>query len=549
MRQFLVFLLACSWAVPAWCAGLFTPDTGIVAMGRGGAFVATADDNSALYFNPAGLWQMDGLQVRGGMLGMLHPTCFTREGGADRYKLDDWGNPIGMSGDYETVQNENQWRPIPEASVSFGLENPDMTWALGLYAPLAPWLEYPEFGANRYRLTRLGLVQGNLALGWGWRLPGPMNWLAVGATFQVIALEMEQDFWASADLEAEGDGTNPEDPQWDIHTAFSAKQYIPYFNVGLMFIPSERVRIGVSIQPPYTFEGAGSVELHGTSGDRYLEQVKEDFGDLLGLAGIDLDTAPLNITGVDDDITVTTHQPAILKAGVAVQPVSWLDLELDGHFEFWSVAEAVVASEIDVPLEHCDDDGCQPLQDELQDRVSGGAIEIDPCDPALDLVDCSSLGNYRGSGGDGTYSIALNWKTSYGIRFGGEVQPFKSLGEQVGFRFGYAFESSAVPDETLSLMMIDNNKHLFGLGVSFRDTWLEVHVSYAFILHHTRTIGSDASVGMQTGLSGTAVNKVDAGTYCARDHLFGVNAAFNFSAMHKAAKARKLARTQGVQHF
>jgi len=547
MRQILVLLIVCSWAVSASAAGLFTPDTGIVAMGRGGAFVATADDNSALYYNPAGLWQMKGLQVRGGMLGMLHPTCFTREGGEGRYKLDGWGNPVGTAGSYETVHNENQWRPIPEGSISYGLEKLDMTWAIGLYAPLAPWLEYPEYGANRYRLTRLGLVQGNLAFGWGWRLPGPMDWLAVGATFQVVAIEMNQDFWASADLEAEGNGNNPEDPEWDIHTAFSAHQYIPFFNVGLMFIPSDRVRIGLSIQPPYTFEGEGSVELRGATGRHYLEQVKEDFSFLLEGAGIDLDTSPLMITGLDEDITVTTHQPAILKAGVAVQPASWIDLELDAHLEFWSVADAVVASDLNVPLEHCDEDGCHSLEQELTDRVSGGDMEINPCE--LGVVDCSTLGEYRGPDGSGTYVIEQNWKTSYGIRFGGEVRPFTSLGRRVGFRFGYGFESTAVPDETLSLMMIDNNKHLFGFGASFRDTWLEVHLSYAFVLHHTRTVGSDTSVGMQTGLAGTAVNVVDAGTYCARDHMFGVNAAFNFSAMHKAAKERKMARQRDVLHF
>ena len=209
-------------ATPAWGAGLFTPDTGIVAAGRAGAFIASADDNTALYYNPAGLHLMKGFQVRAGLMGLQNPVTFQRAGGEGRHKLDDTGAYLldgtggpDVGGTFGEVSNLDKFRPIPEWSISYGFENPDLTIAVGLYAPLAPWISYPLYGANRYRLTKLRLIQGNFAMGLGWRLPAPLDFIAIGGTFQIIYISMKQDFWASSDIENTTGSFNPEHPQWD----------------------------------------------------------------------------------------------------------------------------------------------------------------------------------------------------------------------------------------------------------------------------------------------------------------------------------------------
>jgi len=554
MRRFaVVSLISVLWAGSAMAAGLYTPDLGVKAMGRGGAFVATADDNSALYYNPAGLFQMDGFQINGGLLGHSHSTCFTRAGGDGRYKIspdgyyqmDTAGNLV-TDGSYAPAHNDPQFRPIPAASISYGFENPDLTIAFGLYAPLAPWVDYPnQWGANRYRLTRMTMLQGNFALGAGWRLPGKMNWLAIGGTFQIMTIGMQQDFYASADLEATGRNLNPEDAQWDVFTKFEAHQTRPFGNFGIMILPHDMIRIGVSFAPPYEFKGKGSVELSGEMGGRYLSQMEEEFGPLLELLEVDLEgfADPLLIHGTDDDITVTTNQPAVLKAGIAFQPAPWFDIEVNGHFEFWQVAEEILASDIDVPLNHCEGEDCVGLMEELQSRTD----PVDPCDETLGLVDCSALGNYRGSDGEGNHAMPQNWKNSAGIRIGGELQPYPG---RLGIRFGYAFEATAIPDETINITMIDNDKHLIGLGLSSYFEGFEFHITYAHIIRQSRTVGMDVSEGMMTGLAGTALNQVDAGTYCARDNFLGINVGFNFTEMHRKAKAKKAAaRASDTVHF
>src|SRR5262245_24244583 len=55
--------------------GFDLPDQDPFAIGRGMAFVATADNPSAIYYNPAGLTQLSGSNLRVGVYGLyLDPS-------------------------------------------------------------------------------------------------------------------------------------------------------------------------------------------------------------------------------------------------------------------------------------------------------------------------------------------------------------------------------------------------------------------------------------------------------------------------------------------
>ena len=62
----LVTSAAIALAFPALSHGLGTrlPDQDADAIARGSAFTATADNPSAIYYNPAGITQLEGLQSR-----------------------------------------------------------------------------------------------------------------------------------------------------------------------------------------------------------------------------------------------------------------------------------------------------------------------------------------------------------------------------------------------------------------------------------------------------------------------------------------------------
>ncbi len=58
-----VFLIVMLAAGTSFAAGFRLPEAGAKAMSMGFAFTAQADDPSAIYFNPAGLTQLEGEEL------------------------------------------------------------------------------------------------------------------------------------------------------------------------------------------------------------------------------------------------------------------------------------------------------------------------------------------------------------------------------------------------------------------------------------------------------------------------------------------------------
>ena len=64
--------------------GYLLPDQDAFATARGEAFVATADNASAIYYNPAGLTQLDGNNVRAGFY-EIYLSQLIRRGAAGNF--------------------------------------------------------------------------------------------------------------------------------------------------------------------------------------------------------------------------------------------------------------------------------------------------------------------------------------------------------------------------------------------------------------------------------------------------------------------------------
>src|SRR6516225_12111353 len=63
-------------------AGFDLPDQDAFVIGRGMAFVATADNPSAIYYNPAGITQLEGNNLRAGIYGIDLNQTFVPTNGA-----------------------------------------------------------------------------------------------------------------------------------------------------------------------------------------------------------------------------------------------------------------------------------------------------------------------------------------------------------------------------------------------------------------------------------------------------------------------------------
>ncbi len=100
------------------------------ASSRGEAFVATADNASAVYYNPAGLTQLKGQNVLGGVYGLhFEPT---------------YQAPAGSPNAGKTYHIENQDALAPQIFYAYGLENIPVTLGLGIYAPNGASVTWPQ---------------------------------------------------------------------------------------------------------------------------------------------------------------------------------------------------------------------------------------------------------------------------------------------------------------------------------------------------------------------------------------------------------------------
>ncbi|MCO4770491.1 MAG: outer membrane protein transport protein [Deltaproteobacteria bacterium] len=512
MRSFVLvlgLLLPCPSV--ALAGGLFTPDTGTVGLSRGGAWTARASDVAgALYYNPAGLWQVDG---------------WTVSGGVNLYSADRTFQRLGYAGGptYDLTAKRSHVRPHPEVGIAWGLPKPDLTFAIGLTSPLAPIQSFSPTGPGRYRIIEQVLEQGNIYFGAAFR---PIKYVSVGATFQIVAMTLTESFAAQADVLADSNAPNPENRDWDVLAEFSARAVAPQFNIGVMVMPTDWLRIGVSFDPPYRFAGTGTVDISGAiGGESGAVQV---FGD-----------GPIYVRG-EDDITLDVGLPGHLRFGLDVAPIPQLSFGLDAHFELWNGTGDITAGDIDMPLfyDNPDDDlAPEPLVDYLYRSgicPLGSVLGIDCGDASsLPAGAGSSLASYTGNGGE--VVVPASYRNTWSIRTGVEAKPHPG----VALRFGYLFESSAVGNETLSLTSLGGDKHMLAGGLSMRiganerdaRPVAEVSITYAHVWYPTRTVTPTQTRGSTLVLPGVPANPVDAGVYTADVNQVGLNVAFHFGAL------------------
>jgi long-chain fatty acid transport protein len=118
-----LFLGVATGPGPVFGLGIALPDQDAFATARGNAFVATANDPAAVFYNPAGISQLDGANFSLGAYGLVYN---------DRY-----------SGPAGSVNSKTQWSALPQVFSTFSLTNYNLTFGFGTYSPYGLRMEWP----------------------------------------------------------------------------------------------------------------------------------------------------------------------------------------------------------------------------------------------------------------------------------------------------------------------------------------------------------------------------------------------------------------------
>ena len=121
------------WSLSVWHAaanGFGLADQDAFATGRGDAVVATADNTSAIYYNPAGITQLTGNNLRGGLNSIFYQPSFQP--------------PSGRSNSGRTYYESDNFAYLPQLFYTYTAKGAPLSFGLGVYAPYGGSMRWPE---------------------------------------------------------------------------------------------------------------------------------------------------------------------------------------------------------------------------------------------------------------------------------------------------------------------------------------------------------------------------------------------------------------------
>jgi long-chain fatty acid transport protein len=292
-------------AQSAFAGGYYYSDSGIIATGRGGAWVAGADAQFAQQYNPAGLIRVDAPTLNVGWSGVSQSISFTRQSADGTFQ--------------DPVENGAPPFSIPEIGFATPLGE-KFAFAFGFTSPYAPSSSYPQDGPQRYSIVDSGIYYFSIGPSLAWR-PHPM--FTVGAGVQYQYLELGQSVAITM--------TGADSPAGDISVSARAFQrFIVNANAGVLFEPHDAVSVGLSVQPGLKFNtrGTGTLDFTGNAFAGLLDQ----------------------LVYTDEDVTLGGTLPWVVRTGVAVRPVPKLELEGAFVWQGWSSAKEIVIEGVDITV-------------------------------------------------------------------------------------------------------------------------------------------------------------------------------------------------------
>jgi long-chain fatty acid transport protein len=250
------------------------------ASARGEAFVATADNPSAIYYNPAGITQLEGNNFRGGIYGIYFDPTFSPSSDSPNS-----GN---------TYHIENKLAAAPNFFYAYTPQDFPLSFGLGVYAPYGGGMSWPE--DTGFRAVALSSSLQYVTL-------NPVLAFKVSPTFSIAAGLMVN--YANIELE-QGLRPFPQPPNF---FRFKGDGWSVGYNLGLLWQLHEKISLGASLRSSATVTFDGRTEFEQDS------------------AGIPFTSLPAH---------ASFEFPLTAVFGISYRPTPKWNLEFDADYTDWS---------------------------------------------------------------------------------------------------------------------------------------------------------------------------------------------------------------------
>jgi long-chain fatty acid transport protein len=265
--------------------GFGLADQDAFATGRGDAVVATADNPSAIFYNPAGIAQLTGNNFRSGLDSIYYEPSFEP--------------PSGARNSGRTYYSSDNFAYIPQLFYSFTAKGAPLSFGLGIYAPYGGAMSWPQdtgfrtvaiSGSLKY-ITINPVVAVKLS---------PSLSVGGGVMFNYGKLSMLQ-------------GLRPLPAPLTNYFNFSGKGWSVGYNAGILWQPHPVISFGA------TFRSSARLNFQGET---------------------DFEQQPV-ILATSRTASAAFTFPLTTVFGVSLRPTPKWNLEFDANYTGWNSFETV----------------------------------------------------------------------------------------------------------------------------------------------------------------------------------------------------------------
>jgi long-chain fatty acid transport protein len=295
-------ILAITFGAFAFGSGFAIYEHGARAMGQAGAFVARANDPSAIWFNPAGMTQLPGTQFYGGGTAIIHSSTFFSDLAGLTIESDD---EIGLPPNFFITHQltDNIWIGAG-FNAPFGLSK---TWPLPSSTdPLVYHTQYAKLQLLFFSGALAVKVNDNLSLG-------------AGASYvsASVVWERYQNIDGLVSLLSGGLITDVDDLYFKADVTGHAMSYFG----GIQWKISPTITFGASYHSGADIEYTGDITMQEP---------------VTGILAIDVPLASLFPDSPNQGGTATLPFVDNIMGGFAFKLSETLDIECDAYFTLWS---------------------------------------------------------------------------------------------------------------------------------------------------------------------------------------------------------------------
>lgn len=257
--------------------GFRIPNQDAAAIARGNAFAATADNPSAIYYNPAGITQIEGQEAQFGVLSYI---------GIDtRYEATSGGD---LNTEFEVI-------PVPQLYYVYSPKDSKFSFGAGMYAPFGLGVEWPNDPAMRpYAIeSRVQYVTFNPVVAWK---AHPRLSFAVGPMFNYSQILFTRGLLSPT----------------DDYFKFKGTDFSVGFNAGVLWQPADEWSFGLNYRSASTMKFDGDSTYRTSGGFSATTSTKAQ--------------VPF---------------PQIIVAGVSYRPTPEWNLEVNVDYTDWNTLDTL----------------------------------------------------------------------------------------------------------------------------------------------------------------------------------------------------------------